>query len=125
MRILKAETDGLADIIVPALLLKGYAITTKNPTIQFIFNPGKVKCGSFTGMSPFIKLETVFNLPEDALAINASKIQVLKQNSLWSKDEIDRLNLEAAIKRDKIILTTKIEKALKHLKEYILNLKTV
>lgn len=117
-RMMKAQTVGLADIIIPALLLKGYANTTKTVTIQFSFKPGELRCGSSIYSSPSIKLETVFNVPENDLPINASRMEILRQNAKKSQEEIERFNLTPAIANDNLFVRSKIEKALKYLKEF-------
>ncbi len=117
-KILKAETDGLADISVPALLIKGYINTASSLTMQFTFKQGELKCGSSIFSSPFIRIETVFNLPENDLPINATRMSVLRFEANKSKEEIERLNLGPSITYANRTLSDKIHKALEYLKEY-------
>jgi len=118
IKILKAETDGLADISVPALLIKGYVSTASAATMQFTFKQGELKCGSSLFTSPAIRLETVFNLPENDLPINANRMSVLRYGANKSKEEIERLNLKSSITYANRTLNEKIYKALEHLKDY-------
>jgi len=117
-KILKAETDGLADISVPALLIKGYVSTSSSATMQFTFKQGELKCGSSLFSSPFIRIETVFNIPENDLPINATRMSVLRFEANKSKEEIERLNLGPSITYANRTLRDKIHKALEYLDDY-------
>lgn len=118
MKILKAETDSLADILVPVLILKGYANTIKSAITQFTFKPGELKCGSSIYSSSAIKVETVFNVPENNLPINATTLEMVRQRVIKNQEEIERFNLSPAIANDYQVMGEKIDKALKHLKYY-------
>lgn len=120
-RVMKAETEGLADLILPALVLKGYSSTNNSKEISFRVTEGELRCGSFIFRSPFIKIETVFNLPEDPLPINHSLIQRLRQNVKRSPGEIERLNLRPVMEADEEKIKHQIEKALKYLGAYDIN----
>ena len=118
MQKVKAETAGLADVLVPAVLLKSYLNTATSAVITFTFTHGEMKCGSSIFSSPAISVETVFNIPENTLPINATRMSVLRFAATKTDEEIARLGLTATIKSSKRQLTTKIQKATELLKDY-------
>lgn len=117
-RIIKAETEGLADIMVPALLLKGYLMTATSAVLSFTFKNGAVECGSSIFSSSAITVETIFNLPENDLPINATRLSVLRFAENKSNEEIERLGLTGSIKYAKRVYLEKVQKAAELLKDY-------
>jgi len=117
-KMLKAETEGLADILVPALLVNGYLDTASNVTIEFIFKQGELQSGSSVYTSSAIKLEEISNIPENELPINPNRLSVLRFAANKSKDEIERLNLKSSIIYAQRRLNEKIQEALECLQDY-------
>ncbi len=117
-RIIKAKTEGLADIQVPAILMKGYIATSSNPVMTFVFSNGSLQCGSSTFTSSAITVETVFNIPENTLPINASRMSVLRFAQGKSEVEIARLGLTGTIKYAKRVCSEKVQKAAELLEDY-------
>ncbi len=117
-RIVKAQTDGLADIMVPAILLKSYLSTTPAGAITFTFTRGAVQCGSSKFSSPAITVETVFNMPENELPINATQMSLFRFSAFKTEEEINRLGMSSSIKKARSMLFKKIEKAAELLKDY-------
>ena len=117
-RIVKAETDGLADVLVPGVLIKSYLSTTSVAIITFAFTNGTLQCGSSKFSSPGISIETIFNIPENDLPINASRLSVLRFAASKKPEEIERLGLSSLIVAAKRLKTEKLNKAMEILKDY-------
>ena len=117
-KLLKAETEGLADILVPAMLLTGYLETTSNATIEFVFKQGELQSGSSVYSSSAIKLEQVDNISKNELPINPNRLSILRFAANKSKDEIERLNLKSTITYAQRRLNEKIQEAIECLQDY-------
>jgi exopolyphosphatase/pppGpp-phosphohydrolase len=113
-----AQTEGFADILVPAVLVKGYINTTSTASMSFTFSTGTLKCGSSTFSSSAITVETVFNQPQNPLAINATRMSVLRFAYNKSEDELEKLGLTGTIRYAKRVLSEKIQEAAELLKDY-------
>ncbi|MBS1587990.1 MAG: hypothetical protein JST52_00105 [Bacteroidetes bacterium] len=115
---ISAQTKGLADIVVPALMMFGFAKTMKGDSICFKISDGQLQCRNVILSSRHIKLETLFNIPENPLPVNATKIQLLRQFRCWTNDEIDRLGLRSVVDKEHALLDDRILKAVTLLKDY-------
>jgi hypothetical protein len=117
-RIVKAQTGGLADVMVPGMVLKGYLSTASAVALTFTFGNGYMQCGSSTFSSPAITIETIFNMPENDLPVNATRMSVLRFAATKTEEEVARLGLSGSIKYAKKVQREKIQKAVELLKDY-------
>ena len=118
IKVIKAETDGLADISIPAVIIKGYVDTSSVPLMQFTFKPGEMHVGSSIYSSPAITMESLFNMPESELPINATNMYLLSFAKRKGPDQIKKLGLEPLINKATRDLSVNITKALGFLQEY-------
>ncbi len=73
-----AETEGLADVIMPDDLLQVYLDSLNLPIVSFTFKQGQIICGSSIRETPAIRLETFMTTKESPLPVNADDFTILK-----------------------------------------------
>ena len=73
-----AETEGLADVILPDDLLEMYLKSLNLPIVSFTFKPGQIICGTSIRSSPAISIEPFMSVKESPLSVNADDYQILR-----------------------------------------------
>ncbi len=73
-----AETEGLADITVPAQAVYAYVTTVASPKYTFRFKEGVMVCNTTTYSSSAIKLETFLSSADSELPVNADDYTLLR-----------------------------------------------
>jgi hypothetical protein len=118
MKVIKAETDAMVDISVPAMLVKAYVDTASIAVMSFVFKPGELHIGSSIYSSPSISLENLYNFPENEIPLNATNMYLLCFARRKGTEQINKLGLEPLINKAKRELSINIKKAITSLEQY-------
>lgn len=118
VRYITAQTEGFADIFVPARVLEAYLQTLSTASISFKFKQGEMQCGSSVYNSNAIRIETMFSNPDNDLPINTDNLVLLKYAENNPESKIEKLGLTNQIRNAKKNLVNNINSALKHLSKY-------
>jgi hypothetical protein len=117
-QIVKGETKGMGDIIVPSKVLKAYLQTTTTSVISFTFRNGEFECGSSIYNSSAIQVSRSLVKPENDLPINITPISLLRLAAMRSAEEIKEMGLESRYNGARRRLSMKINEAVDVLKDY-------
>lgn len=117
-QIVKGETKGMGDVIVPSKILKAYLQTTTASVISFAFRNGELECGSSIYNSSAIQVSLSLLKPENELPINITPISLLRIATNKSPEEIKEMGLESRYNSARRRLSMKINEAVEVLKDY-------
>ncbi len=117
-QVVKADTEGYTDMMVPFRLLYGIAKTDKRETITLTITDGQIDCGGYTLASSILKLNTVFSKKEIDLPINPTKIDILKLRAMYSPEQLREYKMLPEIESAERQLENALLQSLYHLEPY-------
>lgn len=113
-----AETEGLADITVPAQAVYAYVTTIASPKYTFRFTDGTMVCNTTTYSSPAIKLETFLGSADSELPVNANDYTLLRCAHQKGREWMKEYGLSVQYGSAELRIRTAITKAANLLKDF-------